>query len=132
VELNQQPQQHVNKLFQNIIKNKYKSTIDNKVPECYEKGKKLLKHRIKKCPRENYIQEEHERELRSQAHRVQYCKSLAQRKKDNTDPITNPAYFMREPSDVNAVTIDKFQNTVLKKNKGGRPASAANPTRKQL
>lgn len=59
--------------------------------------------------------------MRSQANRVKNCKSLAQRKKDNCDPIVNPTYLMRERSEIKPVTIDKFKNTVLKKN---RPVSA--------
>lgn len=55
VELNQQPMQHVNKLFKNIINNKYKSTIDNKTPNCYQNGKKILKDKVKKNPQENFI-----------------------------------------------------------------------------
>lgn len=51
--------QHVNILFKNIIKNKYKSTIDNKAPTCYETGKKILKDRVKKNPKDNFIKEEH-------------------------------------------------------------------------
>ena len=47
--------QHVNLLFKNIIQNKYKSTIDNKTPGCYETGKKILKNKDKKKPKENYI-----------------------------------------------------------------------------
>lgn len=47
--------QHVNLLFKNIISKKYKSTIDNKAPNCYETGKKILKDKIKKNPKENYI-----------------------------------------------------------------------------
>lgn len=108
-------------MFQKIISNNYKSTLDNKTPACYESGKKLLKDRIKKNKNENYLQKEHERELRSQAHRIENCKSLAQRKKDKTDPIVNPTYFMRDGDNVNSVTIEGFKSTVLHKN---RPKSA--------
>lgn len=51
---------------------------------------------------------------------------MVQRKKDKTDPITNPAYFMREDKDANSVAIDEYKNTVLKKN---RPASGVPPNR---
>lgn len=50
---------HVNLLFKNIIKQNYKSTIDNKTPACYENGKKILKNRIKNNPHEKFIQSEH-------------------------------------------------------------------------
>lgn len=43
------------------MEKKYKSTIDNKKPACYDNGKKILKDRLKKNPKENYIQKEHER-----------------------------------------------------------------------
>lgn len=105
MELNQQPLQHVNQLFKNIISNKYKSTIDNKVPTCYETGKKILKDKLKKSPKENFVHQEHERELKSQAERIKNCKSLVQRKKDNTDPVVNPTYFMRDANETKSVTI---------------------------
>lgn len=115
------------------MEKKYKSTIDNKKPACYDNGKKILKDRLKKNPKENYIQKEHERELQSQASRVKNCKSLVQRKKDNTDPIVNPTYFMREGNDAKSVTIEGYKHTILEKN---RPTSAVpastNPTQKQL
>jgi len=40
-----------NQLLRNIVENKYKSTIDNKAPDCYENGKKILKDKIKKNPK---------------------------------------------------------------------------------
>ena len=66
------------------------------------------------------MKKEHEREMRSQADRLKSCKSLTQRKKDKTDPIVNPTYFMRDGAHVDEVTIDQYRNTVLKKN---RPTS---------
>jgi hypothetical protein len=42
-------------LFKNIASNKYKSTLDNKAPTCYDKGKKILQDRIKKNKNENHI-----------------------------------------------------------------------------
>ena len=66
------------------------------------------------------MKSEHERELRSQADRLKSCKNLTQRKKDKTDPIVNPTYFMRDGAHIDEVTIDQYRNTVLKKN---RPAS---------
>lgn len=59
IELNTKPLQHVNKLFKNITENRYKSTIDNKVPKCYAYSQTILKDRLKKNPKENYIQKEH-------------------------------------------------------------------------
>ena len=56
----------------------------------------------------------------SQASRVRNCKNLTQRKKDKTDPIVNPTYFMRDGDNINSVTIDRYRETVLKKN---RPVS---------
>ena len=48
--------------------------------------------------------------MRSQASRVKNCKNLTQRKKDNTDPIVNPTYFMRDGEHADSVTIEKYRN----------------------
>lgn len=110
----------VQQLFKNISQNRYKSVIDNQPPKHYTNGKKILKDKLKKNPQENYLKAEHERELRSQAERIKNCKSLNQRKKDNTDPIVNPTYFMRDGEHASSVTIENYRDTVIKKN---RPAS---------
>jgi hypothetical protein len=55
--------------------------------------------------------------------RVQNCKNLQQRKKDNTDPIVNPPYFMKNGKDAQSVTIDGYCKIVLGIN---RPQSGIN------
>ena len=55
--------------------------------------------------------------------RVKNCKNLVQRKKDKTDPIVNPTYFMRDNEHAQSVTIEAYKNTVLKQN---RPQSGKN------
>ena len=74
------------------------------------------------------MKSEHERELRSQADRLKSCKNLTQRKKDKTDPIVNPTYFMRDGAHIDEVTIDQYRNTVLKKNRptSGKPSKSQN------
>jgi len=48
---------------------------------------------------------EHEREWKALQHRIQNCKSMQQRKKDKTDPITNPVYFIKDGERAGDVTI---------------------------
>jgi hypothetical protein len=43
--------------------------------------------------------------MASMQNRIKNCKNMQQRKKDNTDPIVNPTYFIKEGRDVAAVTI---------------------------
>lgn len=62
--------------------------------------------------------------------RVKNCKSLVQRKKDKTDPIVNPTYFMRENENAQSVTIESYKKTVLKQNRpqSGKNISHYNPS----
>ena len=57
--------------------------------------KALLSNKIKRSKYEIYQENEHLREVRSMKNRVQNCKNMQQRKKDNTDPIVNPTYFIK-------------------------------------
>ena len=45
--------------------------------------------------------------------RIKNCKNLQQRKKDNTDPIVNPTYFIKNGKEVPQVTIDSYCQKVL-------------------
>ena len=51
----------MNHLFKNLSHNKYKSTIDNKMPKHHVAAKQILKDKLKKNPQENYIKAEHDR-----------------------------------------------------------------------
>jgi hypothetical protein len=62
--------------------------------------------------------------VRALKHRVENCKNLQQRKKDNTDPIVNPAYFIKNGPEAATVTIDGYCRKVLKDN---RPKSGVVP-----
>ena len=110
----------MNQLFKNLHQNKYRSTIDNQVPKNYESGKKILKDKIKKNRYENAAKREHQREIELHMNKMENCKSLVERRKDKTDPIVNPTYFMRDNSNAQSVTIEAYKNKVLKKN---RPVS---------
>lgn len=57
--------------------------------------------------------------------KVKNCKSIGERKKDKTDPIVNPTYFMRDTNNAESVTIEHYKQKVLKMN---RPVSA-HPTK---
>lgn len=46
---------------------------------------------------------------------------MQQRKKDNTDPIVNPVYFIKDGTKAGNVTIQPFCKKILDKN---RPKSA--------
>lgn len=59
--------------------------------------------------------------------RVENCKNLQQRKKDNCDPITNPTYFIKHGKDANSVTIDNYCKKILGMN---RPQSGVPAQRK--
>jgi len=46
--------------------------------------------------------------------RVKNCKNLQQRKKDKTDPIVNPAYFIKKSDkEIMDVTIDGYCKKIL-------------------
>ena len=53
--------------------------------------------------------------------RVSNCKNMQQRKKDNTDPIVNPTYFIKPGKDAETVTIDAYCKKILGMN---RPQTA--------
>ena len=59
--------------------------------------------------------------------RVNNCKNLQQRKKDNTDPIINPTYFIKNGKEAEAVTIDSYCKKILGIN---RPQSGFNGNQK--
>ena len=46
---------------------------------------------------------------------------MQQRKKDNTDPIVNPTYFIKPGKDAETVTIDAYCKKILGMN---RPQTA--------
>jgi hypothetical protein len=54
-------------------------------------------------------------------HRIQNCKNWEQRKKDNTDPIVNPTYFIKNENEVAKVVINDYRQKILNKN---RPESS--------
>lgn len=56
---------------------------------------------------------EHEQEMRSMNDRISNCKNLQQRKKDKTDPISNPAYFIKSTGDVGSININEYSKKVL-------------------
>lgn len=58
--------------------------------------------------------------------RIKNCKNLQQRKKDKTDPITNPTYFIKKGQQVKDVTISGFCQKIMNKN---RPQSSKAPKR---
>jgi len=53
--------------------------------------------------------------------RIKNCKTLQQRKKDKTDPIVNPTYFIKQGGDLGDVTINQYCKKVLHMN---RPQSS--------
>jgi hypothetical protein len=53
--------------------------------------------------------------------RIKNCKTLQQRKKDKTDPIVNPTYFIKQGGDLANVTIDQYCKKILGMN---RPQSS--------
>lgn len=79
--------------------------------------KALLADKLKKNKYEKYADSEHQREVRSMKNRIQNCKNLQQRKKDNTDPIVNPTYFIKHGSQAQSVTIDAYCKKVLGNNR---------------
>jgi hypothetical protein len=81
----------------------------------------MLADRVKKNKYELHAKKEHEKELQSMNNRIKNCKTLQQRKKDKTDPIVNPTYFIKQGGDVGAVTIDQYCKKVLEMN---RPQSS--------
>ena len=126
--MNTNPKQHVNKLYGDLHSKNYKSTLDNKAVG-YDQMKGLLKDKIKRNKYERLAHHEHQREIASMNARVQNCKNLQQRKKDNTDPVVNPTYFIKHGTDLPQVTIDSYCQKILASN---RPQSAfTQSTRKQ-
>lgn len=110
--MNSNPKSHVNNLYSNLYNKKYKSTIDNK-NDAYEQQKELLANKIKRNKYEKTAMKEHEQEMRSMNDRIANCKNLQQRKKDKTDPISNPAYFIKSTGDVNSININEYSKKVL-------------------
>lgn len=115
------------KLYSKLYNKGYKSNIDNKLTN-YKETKALLANKIKRNKYELYQEHEHLREVRSMNNRVSNCKSMQQRKKDNTDPIVNPTYFIKPGKDVENVTIDAYCKKVLGMN---RPHTAFAPNAKE-
>ena len=60
--------------------------------------------------------------------RIKNCKNLQQRKKDNTDPVVNPTYFIKPGKEAASVTIDGYCKKILGMNRpqSGVPASRKN------
>jgi hypothetical protein len=54
--------------------------------------------------------------------RIANCKNIQQRKKDNTDPIINPTYFIKSTGEINSISINDYSKKVLGMN---RPQSGA-------
>jgi hypothetical protein len=49
--------------------------------------------------------------------RISNCKNLQQRKKDNTDPIVNPTYFIKGSAEITSVNINEYSKKVLGMNR---------------
>ena len=62
--------------------------------------------------------------------RISNCKSMGQRRKDKTDPIVNPAYFIKHAQDMGQVTIDAYSKKVQANQAASRPQSAVNSKHK--
>ena len=67
----------------------------SKQPETFE-----LKHMLakKKNKVNNYVDYQHELNLRSQKRRINSLGTMNERKKNNFDPIAKPVYFLRKPN----------------------------------
>lgn len=63
------------------------------------------------------MKSEHQRQLRHMHSRIANCKNMEMRKKDKTDPITNPAYFMRPSDKATSVGLASYKQKVLSMNK---------------
>lgn len=83
------------------------------MPDSYKLSQTVLKDKIKKNKLEKHINHEHQREWKALQNRIQNCKSLNQRKKDNTDPIVNPVYFIKDGSKAGDLTIQPYCKKVL-------------------
>ena len=49
--------------------------------------------------------------------RIKNCKNLEQRKKDKTDPIVNPTYFIKDGREIGNVSINQYSKKVLGMNR---------------
>lgn len=49
--------------------------------------------------------------------RISNCKNLQQRKKDKTDPIINPTYFIKSSDEITSVNINEYSKKVLGMNR---------------
>jgi hypothetical protein len=49
--------------------------------------------------------------------RVKNCKNMQQRKKDKTDPIVNPTYFIKNGPEIANVTIDQYCKKIIGMNR---------------
>lgn len=49
--------------------------------------------------------------------RILNCKNLQQRKKDKTDPIINPTYFIKSTGQINSININDYSSKVLGMNR---------------
>lgn len=105
MELNSNPQKHVNHLYSNLYTSPYRSGIDNKNIEYAEK-KLIVADKIKKNKYELAAAKDHEAEIRHLQGRISNCKNIQQRKKDKTDPIVNPTYFIKQSEQAGAVSIN--------------------------
>ena len=124
MQLTTNPNQHVNHLFNNLhnkTNTNIKPTIDNKIPDSYKLKQTVLKDKLKKNKLEKHQLTEHEREWKALQSRISNCKSLQQRKKDKTDPIVNPVYFIKNGENAGDLTIDPYARKILDMN---RPKSA--------
>ena len=87
---------------------------DQKEPQCYKRGKALYKNR--KANSNNYLEQEHTRELQSLKARLEKVGSWQHRKKNGCDPLANPVWFFkgknRDPDLDKKLDLAHFENNI--------------------